>query len=426
MTAVAPPQERNREAPTDSFRLIRVLLFMMVVVVLDTRDFLTHGGKARYALLLIPLAITLGLWSRKRVGLIRRLSFPDRLLLVLVTAGLLGALYGTFVLHTKSTTLPVFISMAVAFTYVVTLQHPSEQELRKVLRAMALIGLLYTFMNALANSGFATSLIAAKTYRNSQVFFIFMGIAAAISTRRWIVLTLTLGLGAFVFLTYPSGTDVVVALLTVLTLWVLRPNASRLRPYMVAAIGLSLLALALLNLSAASSTAGNYFTTVGKRNNTNTRLALWQGGIAEFGQSPVYGSGFAGEITILVYRQAGQRAPFKAPFHDDYVMFLALGGVLGFGLFFWWLVATEQNTIRRYRAFVNAGQLERARCLRVLLVGFNVFFAAAFFNPGLSSLGRGATVFAIYAMMMMVGEPAAALPPASIDGSARPSAITVG
>jgi hypothetical protein len=64
--------------------------------------------------------------------------------------------------------------------------------LRKVLRALAMIGLLYTLMNALANSGLATSIIAAKVYRNSQVFFIFMGIAAAISAKRWIVLSLTL------------------------------------------------------------------------------------------------------------------------------------------------------------------------------------------------------------------------------------------
>ena len=406
MMAVAPLQQRIRQAPTDSFRLGRVLMFMMVCVVLDTRDFFNHGGKARYVLLLIPFAITVSIWNRKKIGLIRRMSLPDKILLMFMLLGLSGAIYGTFVLHTSSTTLPVFLPMTVAFAYLMTLREPSDQELRKLLRGLALIGLLYVFMNALANSGLASSIVAAKVYRNSEVFFIFIGIAAAISAKRWAVLSLIVVLGLFVFLTYPSGTNVVVTLVTVMTFWVTRPRASRLRPYVVAGLGLSIFAIALLNLPAVSSLASSYFGSVGKRDNTNTRLALWQGGIAEFRQSPVYGSLFAGEITILVYRQAGQRAPFKAPFHDDYVMLLALGGIVGFGLAAWWVIATEQNILRRYRRFLDAGQPERARFLRTLLVGFNVFFTAAFFNPGLSSVGRGASVFAIYAMMMMVGEPA--------------------
>lgn len=406
MTAVAPLQQRNRQTPTDSFRLGRVLIFMMVCVVLDMRDFLTHGGKTRYVLLLVPFAITISIWNRKKIGLVRRMSLPDKILLVFMLLGLLGAIYGTFILHTSSTTLPAFLPMTVAFAYLVTVQEPTDRELRKLLRGLALIGLLYVFMNALANSGFASSLIAAKVYRNSEVFFIFLGIAAAISTKRWVVLSLIVVLGMFVFLTYPSGTDVVVTLVTVLTFWITRPGASRLRPYVVAGLGFSIFALSLLELPAVTSVASSYFGSVGKHDNTNTRLALWSGGIDEFRQSPIYGSVFAGEITILVYRQAGQRAPFKAPFHDDYIMLLASGGVIGFGLAAWWLIATEQNILRRYRGFLDAGQPARARLLRALLVGFNVFFAAALFNPELSSVGRGASVFAIYTMMMMVGEPA--------------------
>ena len=420
MTAVAPLRQRTRHGPTDTFRLGRVLLFMMVCVVLDTRDFFNHGGKVRYVLLLIPLAISISIWNGKRIGLIRRMSRPDKILLLFMLLGLSGAIYGTFVRHTSSTTLPVFLPMTIAFAYLLTLQEPSDRELRKLLRGLALIGLLYTFMNALANSGLASSIVAAKVYRNSEVFFIFMGIAAALSAKRRLVLSLTVVLGVFVFLTYPSGTDVVVTLVTVLTFWITGSHASRLRPYIVAGIGLSIVGLALLNLPAVTSAASSYFGSVGKRDNTNTRLALWQGGIAEFRQSPVYGSVFAGEITILVYRQAGNKAPFKAPFHDDYIMLLALGGLIGFGLAAWWLIATEQNILRRHRGFLDAGQPERAKFLRTLLVGFNVFFMAAFFNPGLSSVGRGATVFAIYALMMMVGEPAR---PGTALAGERPSMV---
>ena len=41
----------------------------------------------------------------------------------------------------------------------------------------------------------------------------------------------------------------------------------------------------------------------------------------------------------------------------------------------------------------------------MLLVTFNVLFAAALFNPELSAVGRGATAFGLYALLMMIGEP---------------------
>jgi len=184
-----------------------------------------------------------------------------------------------------------------------------------------------------------------------------------------------------------------------------KPRSSRLRPYVIVALGLSILILALVNLNSTTSIANSYFGSVGKRNNTTTRLALWQAGIDLFKQSPVYGSGFSGEITILVYRQSDFRAPFKAPFHDDYVMLLAAGGLIGFGLVAWWVAATEVEVLRRYRGFLASGRYQSANLLRALLVAFNVFFVAALFNPELSGAGRGTTLFAMYAMMMMLGRP---------------------
>ena len=61
--------------------------------------------------------------------------------------------------------------------------------------------------------------------------------------------------------------------------------------------------------------------------------------------------------------------------------------------------------------------------LRTLLVGFNTLFVAALFNPELEAIGRGATVFGIYAMMMMMGEPMIeprALPSQGLSGRRVP------
>jgi hypothetical protein len=89
-------------------------------------------------------------------------------------------------------------------------------------------------------------------------------------------------------------------------------------------------------------------------------------------------------------------------------MFAAVGGGLALVLLLAWIAATEKNVLRRYRGFLTAGQPAKALLLRSLLIGFNTLFVAALFNPELEAVGRGATVFGIYAMMMLVGEPALA------------------
>jgi O-Antigen ligase len=193
---------------------------------------------------------------------------------------------------------------------------------------------------------------------------------------------------------------------TALTTWfITKPRGSPIRPVVTMAIGGMVFLIALLNFGATTGLAAEYFHAVGKKNNNNARIALYSAAIHQVAQSPVYGTGFTGNITEYVVRQAGTGAPFKAPFHDDYLMFAAVGGGLGLVLLLVWIAATEKNVLRRYRGFLMGGMPAKALLLRSLLIGFNTLFVAALFNPELEAVGRGATVFGIYAMMMMVGEP---------------------
>ncbi|MCL4368853.1 MAG: O-antigen ligase family protein [Actinobacteria bacterium] len=394
-----------RTKRSDSFRLGRAVVSMMLVVTLDVTNYLDRGGTARYLLLLIPLLTVVAIRLRDRSPFVRRMSVPDRVLLIFMLYGLAGAVYGDAFRHTQSTALPVFLPMILAFAYLAVIHKPTQVEARTIIRWLAVVGLVYAVTNAVANTGMFHSLLAAKSYRNSKVFFIYMGVVAAFLSRRRLVLAAILCLLGFIFATYPSGTDVVVTVVTTLTLWATQPGRSSLRPYVVGVLGILLLLVAVYNLSKASSLASAYFETVGKSNNTDTRLALWQGGIAVFKESPIYGSAFSGELTITVYRRPPDGSPFKAPFHDDYVMMLALGGLIGLALGVWWIVATEQNVLRRYRGFLASGEREHAVLLRALLVGFNVLFSAALFNPELSAVGRGASIFGVYSLMMLGGNP---------------------
>jgi O-antigen ligase len=378
---------------------------MMLVVSLDFRDFFDKSGStARYGLLLIPIGVVVLARLRRRSLLLRRWSAPDRLLCILMVWGIVGSLYGKHHDHTTSGALPVFVPMILAFTYLLAETPPTDRECLRILNGISIIGVVYAFMNSLANAG--AHFIAAKTYRNSKILYVTMGISASYQLRRRRRLVIMLLLAAFIFATYPSGTDVVVTVVGLATWFFTKPAGSPLRPAVVVTLGTLLLLLAIANFAASTGLAAEYFHAVGKKDNNNARIALYTAAIDQVKASPVYGTSFTGSITELVIRQAGQGAAFKAPFHDDYLMIAANGGLAGLLLFVIWIAATEINVLRRYRGFLTSGEYPKAMLLRSLLVGFNTLFAAALFNPELEAIGRGATVFGIYALMMMIGWPA--------------------
>jgi O-antigen ligase len=272
------------------------------------------------------------------------------------------------------------------------------------------VGFVYAFLNALANLSTISSsfphFIAPKTYRNSKVLYVAMGAAAAWVSRRRVLFALIVVFAGIIFFTYRSGTGAVVILVTLVSFFVTKPGGSPLRPYVAAAAAILILLLAVINFTQTAGLASAYFEAVQKKNNNNARIALYSSGINQFLESPIIGQGFTGDITETVIRRDGLGAPFKAPYHDDYIMVAAVGGALGLLLLLWWIAATEVNALRRYRGFLAAGEHRKAGLLRVLLVTFNVLFAAALFNPELSAVGRGATAFGLYALLMVIGEPA--------------------
>jgi O-antigen ligase len=157
----------------------------------------------------------------------------------------------------------------------------------------------------------------------------------------------------------------------------------------------------LVNFSAGVSVTSDYFSLVGKNNADSVRVEAWTQGVNEFTQSPLYGNGFTDAVGAVVVHPGG-RGEFQIPFHNDYVLFLAKGGLLGLGLLLAWILATEVTVLRRYVTLVAQERYRRAALLRVLLVGYNVFFVTSAFNPSILGMSRAASLFAVYALMMLV------------------------
>jgi O-antigen ligase len=395
-----------RAVPTDSYLFMRVLLISFLIVTLDFTKFLDKGNAARYLILAVPFCGALAIRFRSRTGLVRKASFADKLLLVLMLFGGIGSIYGRIHLHTSTTALPIFLPMPIAFLYLLMLDEPTEEEVRKVLFAVGAIGLLYVFLNAVANSGLSPSLKASRTYRNAEFMYVAMGFAALVVTKRWRRVIVFSLLTVVVLVTYPSATSALVVLVTIVTFFATRPQGTRARFYVAGIITLLLIVIALFNFSRTIKLADDYFSAVGKKNNSTARLALWEVGMQKFVASPFIGDAFSDETTVTVYRQTGYGAAFHNPYNNDYVLFLASGGALGFLLLIAWIVWVERVGMQRYRGFVASGQSQHAALMRVLLVAFNAWLTAAAFNPLFTGMGRSVTLFSLYALMMALGRPA--------------------
>jgi len=414
---VARPREAARRArSTDSYLFMRVLLVDFLIVTLDFTKFLDKGNAVRYLILIVPFGGALLVRFRSRTGLARRASFADKVLLALMLFGGVGSVYGRIVLNTTTTALPIFVPMSMAFLYLLMLEDPTEEEARRILLAIGSIGLLYVLLNAVANSGLSPGLKASRTYRNAEFMYVAMGFAALVLAKRWPRVIVFGLLTAVVLVTYPSATSALVILITAVTFFATRPSGTRMRFYVAGIAVLLLVVFALFNFSRTIRLADDYFSIVGKKNNSTARLALWQVGMQKFAASPFYGDAFTGETTVTVYRQTGGRAAFHNPYNNDYVLFLASGGMLGFLLLASWIVWIERTAIHRYRGFIASGQPQHAALMRTLLVAFNAWLTAAAFNPLFTGMGRSVTLFSLYGLMMALGRPAVPASPLEQPG----------
>jgi hypothetical protein len=386
---------------TDSYRLARALILVLLAAAVDVSNYLDTGGWPRYLILLVPLGVLALIRLQNPSAVIRRPSGTDRILMLLFLVGLLGTLYGILFRGTSATALPVFLPMAIAFLHLGTLEQPTSREVRGILRAIEWVGILYIVLNVVVSSELLTELADFRQFRNASLLFVALGVGATVALGHWVRALLVVGLWGAAFAFYPSGTSVLVALTVVFTLLMTPVRPSRLRPYLLASAGAAAVVILVLNFSTGVRLSSDYFSLVGKSDNTSSRLAVWTAGMERFEESPLYGEVFSGPGVTTAVRELGGRR-FQLPYHNDYVHFLANGGLIGFGLLLGWIVFTEFTVLRSHTSFTAAGEHLRASLLRTLLVGYNAFFVTAAFNPTLMGVSRAASIFSIYALIMMI------------------------
>ena len=400
----APAAAEARVASTDTYVLWRAYLLIMLAAAFDVYDWLdrsVQGGSNRYLIIAVPVVAAVWIRLRQPGFLVRRPMPSDVVLFALFLFGLGGALIGVTFLGTEQNARPVFLPMMVAFLYLVTTQDPTDREISKMLNWLSLIATGYAAMNALVNLQVFPGLLQFKQYRNASVAMVALAVATAIvlGNRRRLIFVLVLA--AIIFVTYPSATSVLVGASVVLTFYLTGRRASGLRTIVVVGTIVTVSTLALVNFDRGVELADRYFAVVDKANANSGRLDLWSEGLERWREAPIFGNGFAGEVTAV--RDRDERT---LPFHNDFVLFLANGGLVGLGLLVAWFVLMELTLLRRYRGFVRADDMSRAGLLRAILVCLNAFVVAMAFNPVLPGASRSVTIFGLYAIAMSLGEPA--------------------
>jgi O-antigen ligase len=375
---------------TDSFRLARALVIVILAAAVDVPNFLDRGNSLRYLLLLVPFASFVWIRLAHPSSVFRRPSSTDKILFVIVAFGLMGTYYGILFNNTTATARPLFLPMLIAFLYLGTIQEPTDRELRTILRAIAGVGAVYICLEGL---------LQFRQFKNASFPFVAIGLAGAFILKRPIRVVVLAALAGVVFLGYPSATAALILVGTIITFFVTSPRGTRFRSYLVAILVVAVAGISLANFNSSVALTGSYFELVGKRNTDAGRLAIWTSGIEEFKQSPLIGSAFSSNTLTEV-------SPDRtSPYHNDFVLFLVKGGVVGLLLLVAFILALERSILRRYFVLAEAGEDVRASLLRLLLVGFNGFLVSMAFNPVLQGFSRSATIFAMYGIAMIIGTP---------------------
>ncbi len=375
----------------------------LLIVAADAQGFTLGGAPAlRYSLLIVPLVAILGAAAAARVSLLDRATPADRFLAVLVTCGLVGAVYGKVFRGTSNPAIIIFLPMTLGLAHLLVRAPATAHAAAHYLRVLIRISVVFLVLGVIARTS-VWPLGLPPHVAHERAFFVAIGLSAAVFSRRRGAAVVILALAVVMFLQYPAATWLVVLMAGLSTAFATSRRGRDAAAVVLVAFVVGVLGFGFVQVQGGQSSVGkSYFASVGKGDNTDTRSQLWKAAEVEIRKSPWVGSLFTSTFTVpnvgqvISDRGVGQRIE---P-HNDYLDMLLLGGLFGLLLFGGFIVSTNVIVIRRVHRLRDLGARAECDLARVLLIGFNATLSIAFFNPELSQLGVSTSLFLIYALMM--------------------------
>lgn len=407
-TVALPAGWRPQRSDVTIFAI--ALLLILFASVVDVFNVLDRGDGTRYLILTVPVAGLAVTRLRRPSFLIRQPGLGDALVIILFLYGLGGSLYGATFLGTTSTGRPVFLPLVLGFTPLLLMDRPSDAEVDRIFRWLSWIATTYVVLNFVVNLNLIGGLAEYRQFRNASFAFVALALGCAVIRRRWVTLAFLLALVAGIFATYPSATSAIMLMGTGLTLFLTGRRATGLRAFVVISTVVVSGALLAVNFEAAIDLTSRYFDLVNKAHTEGGRFELWTDGLAKFERSPIVGQAFTDNIVAIRNRDQA-----SIPYHNDFILFLAEGGIVGVGLLLTWIAYVEATLLKRHREYRAARRRPQADLTRAILILLNGFFVAMAFNPVLSGITRSTAIFGLSAIALSLGSPWA---PREGDGQA--------
>lgn len=385
---------------TSGLVVLYVLPALLLVTALDYGAFFRGQSQPRFALLVLPFVAYGGYLISIRD---QPLPPPARSWIpffVLTAYILVGSLIGKFALGTDNPA--ISIGLAACCGLPLVRLRMSDRQGSRLLWWVGTASLIYTLLNALAWTGYANFLTSDPpgNYRHEKAWVIALAFVALVMARRWTAALVCLVCTAYIFFQYAAATYLVV--LVVASITVLSLRKPRVARRVVAVAGamtvFAFVSVSVLGISWVQVTS-EYFTSVGKQDNSSTRFLAIQLSWDKVTNSPIWGSFYTGGTSLPVPRFELGRDLLSIESHNDFLAAWMLGGLVALALLVSWIVMTNVEAHRALRAFAQAERRSHQRLIICSLVAFNSFWAVALFNPLLTQLSTAASCFAAYAVL---------------------------
>lgn len=359
----------------------------------------------RYLPIFIVLCLTLSaiLVSKKH----NRFSHPNVAKVVMIFAILFafpGGLYNKFLTSHSSNlmigTLLFILPLSAEF-------YPLQGRTitpTKIIRTLFLVSGAYFIASSVALFGaHYYGLPNFHVYAHERAYMMPLLFLPFIIQRRWIPSVFFAAISLVLFYYDPRSTMGIVLATSIVLVWILPRFTSKTCLFILI---LGLCAAVFFGISSFASVANldsQFKTAVGGRSNADMRENYHKLAMSDFRKSPLFGDFFSGEVgySYVFGRYGGGSEELQRPIHNDFLVLLARGGVIGGGIFFTAIITSLVIALRNYRICIKHGFKEMGRLLLILAVTLISGLICMTVNPIVNSVSTGWAFYYLLALVML-------------------------
>jgi hypothetical protein len=369
-----------------SYAWVVPLATSLFFVGIDFNANIFTGGNVRYAgtllclllLLIINGSVSISMYSK----MLQYLSLP------LAVAAIFGSLYGRIYDGQLTGALPIAIPMALLLLRYPKV--PAACDLKLGVRFIILFCAFITFEAVLVR----LELLPSKSllqFSHEKSFVMILGLLLSIAIRSKPLILLNLFLILFLFILYPAATLPVGLLVAYGTYFIANHLQHKLWKKVGLFLYITMVITSIFNSELIFKASKNYFSFVGKSNNSEYRKALIDAALLEIKDKPFFGTFFRGSATVQANVQ-GDRT-YQLPVHNDYITLTMCGGVFFLLLFLIIPILLNLKTLN----FLTIPSTESTlhRILIAFLAAMNVALVSCFANPVLMNPGNSTIFYCI-------------------------------